>query len=337
MERKLAILITVGIFSATVNPTFAQTFSSKTVKLIVPYAPGGSYDVYARVVAEHLRLHLPDVKSIVVQNMPGAGGMTAVQNLYSREAPDGTSIAIMPRDVATNQILRPEIAKYDARKFSWVGSVAAYAGVLYVAANTNVRSVDDLKKREIIIGAWGQGTESFTTPTILNAVVGTKFKIVSGYAGGPEVDLAVERGEAEGRVASWTFLKTQRPDWLTSKFITTPFQTGLKRHPELPNIPLITELAQDEAGKQILNIMNADSGIGWSFAAPPGMSVEMLGLFRMAFDKTMADKEFMSDADKRGLEILPSTGAEIQNLVNVTLSTPPSVITKLRALLGAAK
>jgi len=314
----------------------AQTLPAKTIKLIVPYAPGGSYDVYARVVAEHFRLHVPIIQSIVVQNMPGAGGMTAVQNLYSREVPDGTSMAIMPRDVATNQILRPEIAKYDARKFSWIGSVAAYAGVLYVVAEANVRSVDELKRREIIIGAWGQGTESFTTPTILNSVAGTKFKIVTGYGGGPEVDLAVERGEAEGRVASWTFLKTQKHEWLKSKFITTPFQTGLKRHPELPDIPLITELAQDEAGKQILNIMNADSGIGWSFAAPPGMSADMLNIFRVAFDKTMADKAFISDAEKRGLEILPSTGAEIQNLVNTTLNTPPAVIAKLRSFLGAA-
>ncbi len=197
-----------------------------------------------------------------------------------------------------------------------------------------MRTPADLRSREIVIGAWGQGTESFTTPTILNAVAGTKFKITSGYGGGPEVDLAVERGEADGRVASWTFLKTQKPAWLKSDFISMPFQTGLKRHPELPDVPLITELAQDDDGTRILQIMNADAGIGWSFATTPNVAATTLALLRDSFSATMKDAKFQADAEKRGLEILPSDGRDIQNLIETTLKTPAATVTKLKTLLG---
>ena len=328
----------LGILIA--QSTMAQTqnlFHNKTLKMIVPYAPGGSYDLYARVVAEHMRVHVPGAAGLIVQNMPGAGGMVAVQNIYSREPQDGTSLAIMPREIVTNQLLRPEAAKYESRKFGWVGSVCAYSGVLYLASRVNVRSVGDLRSREIIIGSWGQGTDSFNTPKVLNAVAGTKFRVVVGYSGGPEIDIAVERGEADGRVASWTFLKTQKPSWLQSDFISVPFQTGLMRHPELPSIPLITELAQDDDGKQILQIMNADSGIGWSFATAPGVPPDALSVLRKAFDATMADRSFRADAEKRGLEVLPSTGPEIAQLVNATLGTSDAVVQKLRSILDLPK
>lgn len=334
--------LTAGLFAllASAVPSFAQSpaanefYAKRTIKLIVPYAPGGSYDLYARLVADHMPQYIPARPAIVVSHMPGAGGAIGVQALYTLEPQDGTSMAIMPRDIASNQMLRPETVKYDARRFAWIGSISAYAGVLYVHTRTGVKTLDDFRKKPVVIGSWGPTTESFITPTLLNAVAGTNIKIVTGYRGGPDVDIAAERGEVDGRVASWGFLKGQRPQWLKEGTVVVPFQTGLRRHPELPDVPLIPELALEASGRNVLEFMNADSGLGWSLASTPNVPAERLALLRGAFEKVVTDKAFLADAEKRNLDILPSSGSELDALVARTLATPPEAVAQLKKLIG---
>ena len=313
----------------------ADFYHQKTIRFAVTYEPGGSYDIYARLVTAHMGRHIPGNPSFNVQYMPGAGGLIGILHLYEKAAQDGTEMAILPRDLAINQMLRPEQARYDARRYNWIGTISTYAGVMFIASRTGVKTADDLRTIQVVAGSWGQTTETYITPTLLNALAGTKFRLVTGYRGGPDVDLAVERGEVDGRMSSWTLLKTQRERWLKDKFVVIPFQAGIKSHPELKGIPLVSELATSEEGRRILEFQNSDAGIGWSVVAPPNVPPARVAILRAAFDKTMRDPEFLAEAQKRGFEINPATGQELEAIVGRTIATPADALVRLKNILAA--
>jgi tripartite-type tricarboxylate transporter receptor subunit TctC len=337
---RLAVLIAIcaALGRETCSESLAQSdadfFRNKTVKLMITFEPGGSYDLYARLAAAHLPKHLPGQPAMTVQYQPGAGGLVGILHFAEKAAQDGTEIAILPRDVAINQRLRPETAKYDVRRFNWIGTLATYPGVMFIAARTGVKSAEDLRRIPVVAGSWGPTSETFITPTLLNALADTKFKIVSGYRGGPDVDLAVERGEADGRMASWTLLKTQRAQWLRDKFVVIPFQAGVTSHPDLAGVPLIGTLAKTEEGRRIFEFQNSDAGIGWSVVAPPNVPPEKVALLRRAFDAMAADPEFRADAEKRGLDVTPARGEALTEIVNRTIATPPEALVTLKSILG---
>src|SRR5215475_6656279 len=312
----------------------AEFFRNKTIKLSITFEPGGSYDLYARLAATHLPKHIPGQPAITVQYHPGAGGLVGILHFAEKATQDGTELAILPRDVAINQRLRPETAKYDARRFNWIGTLATYPGVMFIAARTGVKSAEDLRRIPVVAGSWGPTSETFITPTLLNALADTRFKIVSGYRGGPDVDLAVERGEVDGRMSSWTLLKTQRAQWLRDGFVVMPFQSGIKSHPELVDVPLIGSLALTEEGRRIFEFQNSDTGIGWSVVAPPNMPAERVALLRKAFDAMVVDPEFRAEAEKRGLDVTPATGQALEAIVNRTIDTPAAALVTLKKILG---
>jgi tripartite-type tricarboxylate transporter receptor subunit TctC len=321
---------------ADVQPA-ERFYAGKTVRFIVTYQPGGTYDLYSRLFALHASKHIAGQPPVVVEYMPGAGGMTGTVYLFEQAARDGTVIGMAPRDLAVNQMLHPDAARYDARRFSWIGRIASYTGVIFVMSRTGVKSADDLRRIKVIAGSWGNTTDSYMTPVLLNAFAGTAFKVVTGYRGGPEVDLAIERGEADSRVASWTTLKTTRSEWLRDGKVVVPLQTGLERHPDLPQLPLIGDLATSEEGRRILEFMNSDSGIGWNVVAPPGVPADRIAVLREAFNATMRDPDFLADAAKRQLEIVPGGGEEMQKVIARTLATPPDAIARLQAVIGGGK
>jgi len=312
-------------------------FKGKTLRFTVVYEPGGTYDLYSRLLIAHLSKHIPGNPTIVIQYMPGAGGMVGTVNLYEKAARDGTQLGMLPRDIAINQMLHPEEARYDAKRFNWIGRISSYTGVMFVTSRTGVKTADDLRRVNVVIGAWGNTTDSYVTPTLLNALAGTRFKIITGYRGAADVDLAIERGEADARVASWTALKTTRGEWLNDGKVVVPFQTGLKRHPDLPELPLISDLATTDEGRRILEFMNSDSSVGWNVVVPPEVPADRVALLRGAFDATMSDPEFLADAQKLKLEIVPGRGDDVQKAVERTLATPPEAIAKLTALIGVQK
>jgi hypothetical protein len=207
---------------------------------------------------------------------------------------------------------------------------------MFVAARTGVRTAEDLRRIEVVAGSWGPTTETFITPTLLNALAGTRMKIVTGYRGGPDVDLAVERGEVDGRMSSWTLLKTQRAQWLRDGFVVVALQAGLKSHPELKGVPLIASLSTSDEGRRIFEFQNSDAGIGWSVVAPPNVPADRVAALRTAFDKMVADSEFLADAHKRGLEITPASGRELEEVVNRTVATPPEALLTLKKLIGGS-
>ena len=312
-----------------------EFFKGKTLRFTVVYEPGGTYDLYSRLLIAHLPRHIPGNPAILIQYMPGAGGMVGTVNLYDKAERDGTQLGMLPRDIAVNQMLHPQEARYDAKRFNWIGRVASYTGVMFVMSRTGVKSAADLRRVDVVAASWGNSTDSFVTPDLLNMLAGTRFKIVTGYRGAADVDLAIERGEADARVASWTALKTTRGDWLREGKIVVPFQTGLKRHPDLPDLPLISDLATSDDGRKVLEFMNSDSSVGWNVIVPPEVPQDRVATLRAAFDATMSDPKFLADAQKIGLEIVPGHGDEVARVVERTLSTPPEIVARFTAIIGA--
>src|SRR5258708_5854687 len=239
----IACYAAIGSATCVMAQPAAEFFKGKAMRFTVVYEPGGTYDLYSRLVITHLPKHIPGNPTIAIQYMPGAGGMVGTLNLHDKIAQDGAQLGMLPRDIAINQMLHPQDARYDARRFNWIGRVASYTGVVFVTSRTGVRNAEDLRRLEVVAGTWGPTTDSFITPTLLNALAGTKFKIVTGYRGAADVDLAIERNEADARVSSWTAVKTTRGAWLNEGKIVVPFQTGLKRHPDMPQLPLVSDLA----------------------------------------------------------------------------------------------
>jgi tripartite-type tricarboxylate transporter receptor subunit TctC len=337
----LAVIFAICIAMAWPNRVCAQPatefFKNKSLRFTVVYEPGGTYDLYSRLVIAHLSRHIPGNPSIAIQYMPGAGGMVGTLNLFEKAAQDGTQLGMLPRDIAINQMLHPQEARYDARRFNWIGRIASYSGVVFVTSRTGVRNAEDLRRMEVVAGTWGPTTDSFITPTLLNALAGTKFKIVTGYRGAADVDLAIERNEADARVSSWTAVKTTRGAWLKERRIVVPFQTGLRRHAELHDLPLASELALDEEGRRILEFMSSDSSIGWNVIVSPNVPADRVAILRRAFDATMVDPEFLADAQRRGFEIIAGRGEEVEGVVGRTLATPPASVARLRAILGGQK
>jgi tripartite-type tricarboxylate transporter receptor subunit TctC len=342
--RDMSIVVRFGILLALCFGFASLTGASaqpadeflkgKSLRFTVTYEPGGTYDLYSRVLIAHLPQHIPGNPSIVIQYMPGAGGMTGTINLYEKAARDGTQLGMLPRDIAVNQMLHPQQARYDAKRFNWIGRIASYTGVIFVMSRTGVKTADDLRRTEVVAGSWGNSTDSFVTPTLLNALVGMRFKIVTGYHGAADVDLAIERGEVDARVASWTALKTTRGEWLRDGKIVAPLQTGLKRHADLAQLPLISELATSEESRRILEFMSSDSSVGWNVVVPPEVPQDRVAVLRAAFDATMSDPEFLADAQKFGLEIVPGRGDEVRQVVERTLATPPELVARLTAIIG---
>ncbi len=267
--------------------------------------------------------------------MPGAGGLVGILHFAEKAAQDGTEIAILPRDVAINQRLRPETAKYDARRFNWIGTLATYPGVMFVASRTGVKTAEDLRRIAVVAGSWGPTTETFITPTLLNALADTKFKIVSGYRGGPDVDLAVERGEVDGRMSSWTLLKTQRAQWLRDKFVVIPFQAGVTSHPELAGRAADRHAREDRGGPAHLRIPEfrrrhrLERGRAAQRAAGTGRAAAP------AFDAMMADPEFLRRcAQARARYRRRRAARSLTTIVNRTIATPAEALVTLKTILG---
>jgi len=314
-----------------------EFFRQKTITFVSVFAPGGTYDLYGRLVAAHLPNFIPGHPRIVVQYMPGAGGLTGAIHLATQAPQDGSEIGMVDRAVAVNQVLHTVGVSLDARKFQWIGSVSSYGGVLQVAGRTGIKTADDLHRIPMVIGSWGIETSSYTLPVLLNALAGTRFKVVTGYRGASEVDLAVESGEVDGRISSWPTLKYTRAASLAEGGTVVVMQSGIRRNPELPQVPLVWELATTEQGRRILQFIDSDSGIGWSVVAPPRVPADRVTALRRAFDAMVADPKFLADAQARHLDVVPSTGVEVEALVERTLSVPRQDIDAMNNLLAAGK
>src|SRR5262245_15709533 len=260
-------------------------FKGKPVTIIASFEPGGPYDFYSRLFARHIGAHLPGNPSVVVQNMPGAGGLRGANYLYNVAARDGTVLGVVSQTVVVGQVLAttPGI-QYDARKYTWIGRINSNVEVHHTWHASGVRSIEDAKKSEVILAGTGPTSSSVVMPRLMNELIGTKFKVVTGFQGPTSAQLAFERGEVEGIVKPWSSIKTSTPDWLRDKKIHLIVQHTRVRHTELQDVPTIVDLGQDEAQRQIFALFAGGAALGTSLLAPPGVPERVAAPLRGAFD-----------------------------------------------------
>lgn len=302
-------------------------YKDKRLTIIVGSAAGSGYDAYARLMARNISRHLPGAPSVVVQNMPGGGGLTSANYLYNIAPKDGTVIGALQRGMIISPLTAPQGVQYDARKFTWLGSTTSETGVVAVWHTAPHLKIEDVLTRELIIGGSGAATDSETLPRIYNETIGTRLRIVSGYKSTNEVLLAMERGEVQGiGNSSWSNWRAGFSHYLSDKKVRILMQAGLKKHPELADVPLVLDLAKHDAGRQMLELFLAPLTIGRPFAAPPGLSDARVADLRNAFDAMLADPQFVADALKANLEISAVSGAFIDEALGRLFAMPKEVV-----------
>jgi tripartite-type tricarboxylate transporter receptor subunit TctC len=315
------------------HPAAAQEFyAGKTVNIVVGSAPGGSYDLYARIVGRHIGKYIPGNPAFIVQNMPGANSKLMAGYVYNVAPKDGTVLGAPLNTVAINQMVEGQATNFNAAEFNWIGAVSSPANVLVTWHSSGVKTLDDARKKEVIIGATTAGTTQEMYPVMANNLLGTKFKVVTGYKASTEVNLAMERGETQGRGAN-TYLayRFQNPDWILDKKINFIFQMTETRDPMMPDTPTLLEYAKNDEQKKVISLMVTSEAIGRPLLAPPGVPAERVALLRKALMEVVKDPEFVAEAEKAQLEISPVPGEKLQAMVRDLIATPPDIVEKYKA------
>jgi tripartite-type tricarboxylate transporter receptor subunit TctC len=339
MRRSLVAIIFFCL--ATAVPAHAQEdvasfYKGKQIRLFVGSAAGSGYDIGARVVARYISKYIPGNPTIVLENQPGAASLTMTSSLYNTQPRDGTVIGAAINGMPTAPLFEPTGARFDPSKFNWLGSTDSEVQVTYVWYTAPVQSYADLLTKELITGATQPGTSQVDFPLVANAVLGTKFKVISGYKGTTDIHKAMEAGEVQGNGASaYASLKELNADWLAEKKVKAILQWGFHKHPDLPDVPSVLDLAKNEADKAALRLIVARLQYSRPFFAPPGVPADRVAALRHAFDMTMKDPEFLADAAKVHMEVAPVSGEEVAALVAEVSATPPDVVARVRTALAA--
>ena len=330
-RTKLAALIALAALAPRPVPaqqSVADFYKGKTITIINGGTPGGGYDVDARVLARHLGRHIPGAPTLVVQNIPGARGLTSVNRLYATAPRDGTFMGVVLRGLVTAPWLNPQGVQFDIAKFNWLFSTAAEPGVAIGWGLPATYSIDDLRKNELVIGGSG---DSSIIPRVFNYTTGTRFRMVTGYPGTSELVLAMERGEIQGiGYYSWSNIPAKNPEWITQEKIRVILQTGDRRLPELKDVPLVSELAINAEKRQVQDMWLAPLEIARPYAMPPGVPAERVAALRQAFAETLKDAAFQEDARKAGMLVDPRTAEEIEALLARLSVTPKEVVEDAR-------
>ena len=330
-----AMLAVVGTVSTARADDVADFYKGRTIAILIGVGLGGSYGTNAHLFSTVFKSKVPGQPNVIVQEMAGAGGAKMVNYLYNVAPKDGTVIALPLKYIAVNQALGLSGLKYDANKFNYIGSLGPINSVVAVwAATTPARAIQDAMTKQVIVGSTGKSSETFMTPTLMNNLLGTKFKIVLGYKGTAAIHIAMERGELHGVAASWESVKGEKPDWLRDKKVILLAQSGIKRTSDLPNLPTLIDLAGTPEQKEILKFVANGNAVGWMMMAPPRTPAERVAALRMAFDATVKDPAYVASMKARNLDVEPATGAEVQALIKDTLSESPAMIAKIKTAMG---
>jgi tripartite-type tricarboxylate transporter receptor subunit TctC len=321
----------MGFVLALTSPAHAQSveefYRGKTVTIQVGFTAGGGYDLYARVLGRHMGRHIPGNPQVVVQNMPGAGSLKATQFVYSVAPKDGTVLASVSRGMATEPLLND--AKFDATKLTWIGSVTSETSICATWHTSPVKTWDDMFKREFTLGGSAVGADPDTFALILRNVFGAKVKLVTGYPGGNDINLAMERGEVDGRCGwSWSSLKSQK-QWLPQ--VNPLIQFALEKNADIPQVPFAIERAANEEQRQVLRLLVAGQYLGRPFFSTPDVPAGRKEALRAAFDATMKDAQFLAETTKLDLEVTPASGKAIDSFLAGLYATPKDVVRKAAA------
>jgi tripartite-type tricarboxylate transporter receptor subunit TctC len=331
----LAALALASLPLAAEAQTPAEFYKGKQVSLYIGFSVGGGYDLYARMIARHMSKHIPGNPQIIPRTMEGSGSLRVANFIYQVAPKDGTAFATMGRGSAFGPLFGQSGAAFDALKYTWIGSANDEVSVCASWHTSPVKTFDDLKRIEMPTGGTGPTDETQQIPKVINGVLGTRMKVIAGYAGGTEINLAMERGEVEGRCGlSWSSVKVSQRAWLEQKKINILVQVSAAKHADLPDVPLAGDLATTDEQKQIIRIMAARQVMGRPFFAPPDLPADRAAVLRKAFLDTLQDPDLLAEADKAKLEITPVSGEKVEALLKDVYATPPPIVQKAAALLN---
>lgn len=326
-------IVMLGATPACADDSF---FKGKIITITTSAGPGGTHDVVARVLTRYMSKYLDGHPQMIVQNMPGGGNVLATNYMYAIAPKDGTAIAVVSNVIPLHQVIDKRGVRYDAAQFNWLGSIGGKNDVVFAFRKSGVLTLDDLKKKELVLGGSGPGSNFIIIPTVMNEVLGTKFKIIMGYKSSHDLFLAMDRGEIQARDGTYASIISAYPDWLKDNRLVFFVQNGIKRDPVLPDVPLLIELAKTEEERELLTLIASPAPLGQPYLAPPGVASDRVTALRQAFAASMGDKEFIAEATKLKVDIDLVSADEVTNIVKETVTAPPGVIEKARAVMGPA-
>ncbi len=321
-----------GLLALTAGPSLAADavadfYKGKQITVFVGFSPGGGYDLYARILAQHMGKHIPGNPTLVVKNMTGAGSITLSNALYSTLPKDGTVFGEIGRGIPTEPLFGNKKAQFEPTKFTWLGSMNNEVSTCVAWHKTPVNTWEDMVSRGMVVGGVGRGTDTDAFPIVLNNVLGTKLRLITGYPGGADINIAYQRGEVEGRCGwSWSSVVSTRSQWLKEKKIKVLIQMATTKHPDLPTVPFVMDLAKSDKDKKILKLIFSRQLWGRPFLAPPGIPADRAKALRAAFMATLKDKEFLAAADKIKLEINAIDGDTVQKEIGELYEYPKDIV-----------
>src|SRR5262245_29852507 len=331
----LARIIFGVILAFPLSPSRAETgqdqaapYKGKTISVITSTGVGGTYDLVARLIARHMPRNIPGHPTMIVQNMPGGGNVLATNYMYNIAPKDGTVIATIHSAMPLHQVLDGQGVRYDAGRFNWLGSTGPQNEVILVWHSAGVRTIEEAKAREVILGGTGAGSGIVIIPMVMNSLLGTRFKVVMGYRTSEDVNLGLQRGEVEARAFGFASIVSQHPDWLTQKKVAFLAQAGARREPLIPEVPLLTELAGSDEQRRIMQLVSAAPALGQPYVAPPGVPPDRLAILRRAFAATLRDPAFLADAERMRFAVEPMSGEEAGRIAAETINAPADVVAK---------
>jgi tripartite-type tricarboxylate transporter receptor subunit TctC len=333
----LRSLLVAAAFVLAAQGAHAEDFyHGKTIRLIVPSAPGGGYDASGRSLAIHMAKHIPGEPTIVVQNMPGAGGLSGANWLFNVAPKDGLAFGLIQRGVPFYPFFGDKNAMFAPMEFNWLGSITAEVGAITVFHTSKAKTMADTFTGEVVLGGSGPN-DSETYVNLMNNTIGTKFRIVSGYKSNTETLLAIERGEVEGLSGSWSSMKANRPAWVKDKLVRVLLQIGRDKQSDLPGVPLIMDYVKDAEGRVMWNVALAMAQVGRPVAAPPGIPAELAGILRKAFWETMKDPAFVAEMENANREVSPENAETMERLLAEVAKTPAGTLSKLVTYMGSSE
>jgi tripartite-type tricarboxylate transporter receptor subunit TctC len=311
-----------------------EFFRGKQIKMVLPTAPGGSTALYGFTLAEFMSRHIPGRPTIVPEYRPGAGGVVAASHIYNVAAKDGTAITMLLSSMVTTQLMQPDTVKFDTRKFSYIGRIADLPRALIAWHTAGLDTIADAKARDVPLGASGQGSSTTIHPALMNALAGTRFKIVTGYRGAGDTYLALERGELAATTVAWDGLVVERGAWLNEGKVKVLVRIGRRKIAGFEQVPSLTDLGTTAEAKAVLELSIVPTEVGQAVAAPPGVPKDRLLALQRAFDLTMKDPAFLEFTRKRQMPVEPMTGDELLRLVEQGINVPAAVVDRTVKLVG---
>jgi tripartite-type tricarboxylate transporter receptor subunit TctC len=330
MRRKTWVAAILALVAALTDAGATDFYQGKTIRMVIGSDTGGGYDAYSRIFATHLRRHIPGEPNIIVQNMPGAGGMAAANWGFNVAPKDGTVIVLPQRGIPFHPYFGEKSALFVPTEFNWIGSFNSETGIVAMWHTAKVKTFTDVFKETAVLGGSGPN-DSETYPFLMNNTIGTKFRIVSGYKSNVTAWLAMERGEVEGVAGSWASLKANRPQWLSEKKVNLIVQVDFQKHADLQDVPMMLDYVKEPEHRTMWNVMIAVAALGRPLAAPPGVPAELVEILRTGFEKTMKDPAYLAEMQKTNRELSPISGVEMQRMIRDVAAVPRETLVKLNS------